>query len=172
MGPPAAECLVFTFKEGLLSPIAHDLKLAVGRFSIAIDAAALSVTARFDASSLRVVSALHGGAEAPGALSPRDRATIEEHLRDEVLEARRHPEIAFRSTAVTAVPGGFHITGLLALHGRERPLAVVAHRRGDHLVAEIALHQPDFGIQPYRAMLGTLRIRPDVRVRLTLPAPG
>ena len=33
---------------------------------------------------------------------------------------------------------------------------------------ELTLHQPDFGITPYRAMLGTLKIRADVQIRVTV----
>ena len=40
----------------------------------------------------------------------------------------------------------------------------------DILVAEVSLHQPDFGIKPYSAMLGTLRVKPDVTVVVSLPA--
>jgi len=31
------------------------------------------------------------------------------------------------------------------------------------------LHQPDFGIRPYSAMLGTLRVDADVVVRVVIP---
>ena len=37
------------------------------------------------------------------------------------------------------------------------------------LVAEVRLHQPDFGITPYRALLGALRVRADVLVSLSIP---
>ncbi len=37
--------------------------------------------------------------------------------------------------------------------------------------AEVRLQQPDFGIRPYRAMLGTLRVQPDVLIRMSVPAP-
>ena len=32
-----------------------------------------------------------------------------------------------------------------------------------------SVHQPDFGIRPYSAMLGTLRGQADVSVRVVLP---
>jgi hypothetical protein len=34
---------------------------------------------------------------------------------------------------------------------------------------EVTLHQPDFRIEPYRAALGALKIKPDVRVRVRIP---
>ena len=48
----SAKVLVFTFKEGLLSAAAHDLKLEVTKFTV--DVEGTSVRAEFDATSLRV----------------------------------------------------------------------------------------------------------------------
>ena len=179
----AAECLVFTYKEGLLSPVAHDLEIRVGSFEIYIDmhdGAAAGVEATFDAASLRVRCAMRDGREAPGVLSARDAGKIEENLRsDEVLDVRRHPTIRFRSTEIARGAAGppTRVRGLLHLHGREREVAFpVEERPGPGgravAVAEVRLHQPDFGIKPYSAMLGTLKIKPDVLVRLTVPLPA
>ena len=99
-----------------------------------------------------------------------DRRTIEENVRKDVLEAARHPEIAFRSTRVAAVADGFDVTGRLALHGREREITIPLRRAGDRYTAAVRLHQPDFGIRPYSALLGALKVRPEVIVRLSLPA--
>jgi hypothetical protein len=38
-------------------------------------------------------------------------------------------------------------------------------------VARVRLHQPDLGIKPYSAMLGTLKIQPGVAVEISVPAP-
>jgi polyisoprenoid-binding protein YceI len=166
-----AECLVFTYKAGLLSGVAHDLKLRVERFEIAIDDQ--GIHARFDASSLRVVSAQVSGKDDPRTLSERDRREIEATIVREVLDARRHPAIDFRSSAVaaTVAPAEMQIDGTLSIRGRERPFSLLARRQGDRAVVEAVIHQPDFGIRPYTAMLGALRIKPDVAVRVTTPWP-
>jgi polyisoprenoid-binding protein YceI len=62
------------------------------------------------------------------------------------------------------------IKGTLTLAGRSKALTVEARRDGARWVSEVVLHQPDFGVKPYTAMLGTLKIKPDVRVRVSLPA--
>jgi hypothetical protein len=36
-------------------------------------------------------------------------------------------------------------------------------------VAEVKIHQPDFGIKPYTAALGALKVKPDVLVRVSVP---
>jgi polyisoprenoid-binding protein YceI len=164
-----AECCVFTFKEGLLSPIAHDLRLVVGKFSIEVDQATLAVSASFDTGSLRVDMPLKDGVENPSALSEADKQKIATQIREDVLHSAKYPSATFRSSVVSARDdGGYDLKGELTLHGVTRPLQgqtrVVAGRQ----CLELALHQPDFGITPYRAMLGTLKIRADVTVRVTL----
>lgn len=172
----AAECLVYTYKEGLLSSVGHDLVIRVGRLAITVEPAMHAVEARFDASSLCVVSAMHPGdpgqtgrAPSPMLLSEGDRRKIEGTIRDEVLASRLYPEVRFSSTAVTPVNDGFHIEGTLTLHGRPRLIALDARPEGDRLTAEIMLHQPDFRITPYSAMLGALKLKPGVKVRVSLP---
>ena len=87
-----------------------------------------------------------------------------------LIEAvKKHPEIVFASTKITPSGEGYQIAGDLTLHGHTKPIAFEAKPEGGRLVAEITLHQPDFGIKPYSAMLGTLKIKPDLVVRCSLP---
>jgi hypothetical protein len=168
-----SECLVLTFKEGLLSKVAHDLKLRVGVFSVDVEQApgrALQLRARFEAPSLKVVCAMKGGQEAPASLTAKDREEIDRSIAEQVLQAGRHPEIRFESRSVTAEGGGFKVEGTLTLHGVSRPLGFrVNSAKGRH-TAEVPLEQTDFGIKPYRALMGTLKIKSGVVVRISVPA--
>ena len=167
----AASCRVFTYRDGVLSALGHDLELDVGRFAIDADEERRTVDARFDASSLRVVGAQRDGAPLPDALGPDERSQIERAITREVLTAGIYPEIRFSATDVRAVGDAFEASGRLVLHGVERPLVVRAEWRGDRYVAATTIHQPAFGITPYRAFLGALRVKPDVDVRIVMPAP-
>jgi polyisoprenoid-binding protein YceI len=153
------ECLVYVYKDGLLSPLGHDLTLRVNQLSVevALDGAALE--ARFDPRSLTVV--------APGSLSSSDRQTIESRIAAEVLEAQRHPEIRF-SARVRRDDDRAILDGTLSLHGRSRPLTVAAERAGDAWRARVELRQTDFGVTPITALLGALRVRDQVRVEVTV----
>jgi len=164
-GPDTAMCEVFTFREGVLAAVGHDLKLRPERFEI--EAGGSSVQARFDAGSLRVVAAMRGGREDPGSLSDRDRREIERSCADQVLEARRFPEISFSSNEVR--PGA--VRGTLVLHGRELAGELAIRREGDRAVAELEIDLRRFEIRPYTAMLGALRVSPVVRVVVTTPWP-
>jgi polyisoprenoid-binding protein YceI len=166
----SAECLVFTFKEGLLSPIAHDLKIRVSRFTLDIDPASRAIDARFDARSLEVVCARQDGRDRPGALSDADRRKIEATIAADVLAAARYPEVRFESTSVEPEGDGYRVQGRLTLHGVTRGISFTTQATAEQHVAEVTLNQPDFSIKPYRAMLGALRLRADVTVRVALRA--
>jgi len=168
----SAQCLVFTHKEGLLSAVAHDLKIRVTKFVIDVDEAARTVDARFDAGSLRVVCAMQGDAESPGTLTRDNTREIERNIVRDVLESRTYPEIRFVSSAVQDSADSYVVKGRLSLHGRERAMSVTVDRRGGEYVAEGSVHQPHFGITPYSALLGTLRVGAVVKVRVVIPAPA
>jgi len=162
-----AECFIFTFKEGLLSPMAHDLRIVVQNFSIEVDDAKSSVVATFDTNSLRVDTPMKDGAENPSALSAADKEKIAGQIREDVLHSSKFPQASFRSTSVAARgDGGYDLSGDLTLHGVTRPIQAKTQLVGGRQQLELTLNQPEFGITPYKAMLGTLKIQPDVKVSL------
>lgn len=164
------EIRIFTFKDGLLSAVAHDLEIAVDRFRIEWDDARAKVTATFDTRSLRVLHPVVHGAPSPSSLSSKDLRKIEENMQRDVLGTASHPEARFESTAIEADGDAHRVTGMLTLHGQSRPLAARITREGERFVTELTLDQRDFGIKPYSAMMGTLKIKPEVRVRVRVPA--
>jgi hypothetical protein len=153
-----AECLVFTYREGLLAVVGHDLCLRVGRFTVEIGDDD-TIRADFDAASLRP----------SGDLSPADARKIERNAAEDVLDARRFPAVAFRSTQVKRDGDRARIAGTLALHGVTRPIAFDAVAGGVAWRAEVRLDQRDFGIRPFVALLGALRVRADLLVRISVP---
>lgn len=152
----SAEILVFTFKEGLLSAVAHDLKLKATRFTLEVegDAARLEV----EAASLRVVTAMKDGVELPSAIAPSKFAEIEKNAFGEVLETKRYPLIQFVTTQVTET----EVVGKLTLHGQTRE--VRGRRSGQS--AEFRVDQRDFGMKPFSAMLGALKVKPGLTVKV------
>jgi polyisoprenoid-binding protein YceI len=166
-----AECQVLTFKDGLLSKMAHDLDIAVTRFKVAFDPGAASIKAEFDPRSLRVRHAVKDGVPDPKALSDADKEKIASQIESEVLEASRYERITFVSQRVERRHDGtYSITGDLQLHGQTRPIAAETRLENGKQVAEVELNQVDFGIVPFKAMMGTLKVKPELRVRLTVPS--
>jgi len=67
---------------------------------------------------------------------------------------------------------GFAVEGTLEMYGKSRSIQTSVRAQGDRWLAEVSIHQPDFGIKPYKAALGALKVKPDVQVRLSVPREG
>jgi len=167
-----AQCHIFTYKEGLLSPLAHDLRIVVTSFEVELGGEDHFINAHFDANSLRVDCAMLDGAARPDLLSSSDKADIQEKMLNDVLAAEAFPEIVIVSSALERKDSSYRVEGVLALHGTTRKIYFAVRREGDNLTAECTLHLPDFGIRPFTALFGAVRIKPDILIRISLPADG
>ncbi|MFF7144292.1 YceI family protein [Streptomyces sp. SID2888] len=66
---------------------------------------------------------------------------------------------------ITGTPQSFEITGDLTVKGRTHPVSVHGKGNGDRLLRGWAtVKQSTWGIKPYTALLGTLRLTDEVRV--------
>jgi hypothetical protein len=157
---------VYTFKEGLLSRVAHDLRLHVERFTITVEQT--EVHARFEANSLIVDGTMQGERFDPGGLGARDKAKIVETIRDELLQTRRYPTIEYRGTL--EVGTGIRVAGELEMLGVRRPLVIAATREGERVRASVTVRPSEFGLAPYKALAGAIRLQDRVRVELDLDA--
>lgn len=178
LGPEDGTLTVDTGRAGPAAAAGHDLTLLVTRWSarVVVDArwpSRSTVTLTADPASL-VVESARGGVT-PLRESQRDQ--IAETIRDTVLRARRHRSIDFTSTEVAGTLRAGTVTGELTLVGRTRPVAVavtVAASRGatTRVTATAEVRQTEFGITPYSAMLGALRVGDAVTVRLHARLPS
>jgi polyisoprenoid-binding protein YceI len=157
--------LVFTFKEGLLARAAHDLRLHVERFTITREGE--EVTARLEPASIVVDGVMHGEQLRPNELDERDRSKIVQTIRDDILRTRLHPRIEFRGRFD---PASQRCLGELTLCGVRRPLTIAPTREHGRLRANVSLRPSDFGIAPYKALAGAIRLQDRVRVELDLDA--
>lgn len=168
--PPQASCTVRVFKAGLLSAVGHDLELRVARFTIEVDGD--RIQGDFDATSLEIVGALRDGRPDPGTLSARDQREIQDNLRKGVFKGHRADQVRFQAEGVDQTEDGLAGSGTLHIPPYRHGLDFEVRVDGGRAVCEVVLHQPDWGITPYKAPLGVLRIQPDVHVRIELPWPA
>ena len=119
-----------------------------------------TITAEFDADSLEVVS------EGP---SESDRKKIAGNAADS-LGARKYSKITFRSTSVARDGDSASIKGDLTLHGVTNPISAQAHNDGKCWNAEIILDQTKYGIKPFTAMLGALKVKAEVTIHISVPS--
>jgi polyisoprenoid-binding protein YceI len=165
LGPRDATLTVRTGRTGAASKAGHDLVIEVTSWNATLDvggagAPALALTA--DAGSLKV----REGSGGMTALDDDDRANIERTIDDEVLQGGT---IEFRSTRVepSADGGGLRVEGDLDLLGARRPVAFHLVAGGDgRLAGSARLRQTDWGMKPYSALFGTLKVADEVEVAI------
>lgn len=155
---------VYTYKEGLLSKLAHDLRFTVTRFSISARGA--EVAARFEMASLRVDGAMKAGKLDRNELSNNDRERVQATLKD-VVSSREYGEARLTAKLLTR-NAPFLIDGQLTLKGETRPVKLELARHDDRLFADVTITPSQWGIRPYRALGGTLKLQD--RVRITIDA--
>jgi hypothetical protein len=160
LGPSDGTLSVRTGRTGAVAKAGHDLRLEVTAWEATLE---VGVTTRLeltaDGTSLRVREGT-GGMQ---ALDEGDMANIETTIDDEVL--RREP-VAFRSTQVMQTPGGLSVQGELTLLGRTRPLGFDVTVADGALSAVAVVRQTDFGMKPYTALFGALKVADEVTVAL------
>jgi YceI-like domain len=101
-------------------------------------------------------------------LTDRDRASIRGSIQ-EILGAQ---PIAFRSAAVEPDDGGLTVRGELELAGTTRPATFALTAAADGRVrGTLPVTQTEWGIKPYRGMMGALKVRDTVEVVLDVPLP-
>lgn len=164
-----ALCEVLTFKEGLLSAFGHDLRIVATSFFIKMQNSPPGIKAVFDSGSLLVDCAMEKDTPRPGLLTDKDRLDINRNTRKDVLEANRYEAIIFVSSGVRKKETAYEIEGELSLHGHTAGISLAASRDEGYYVSETWLHLPDFGIKPFSTAWGTIRIKPDVLVRVKIP---
>lgn len=159
---------VYTFKEGLLGRAAHDLRLTVQDFSI--DGSPDQLEARFDIRGFRVDGAMRDGRLDERVLGDKDKREILDNIRNKILHADR--PLRFRGKAGLRDDGGYRVSGELEMAGQSRPVELALDRSGDRLRGEIELTPSRWGVKPFKALMGAIKLQDRVRVRFDLPAPA
>jgi hypothetical protein len=79
--------------------------------------------------------------------------------------ARKHRSIEFESSEVVSEGKGYRIKGELTLHGVTCPISAKVNPSRGRWSTQVSINQPDYGIEPFRATLGTLKARPPLGAR-------
>jgi hypothetical protein len=165
LGPEDGTLSVRTARTGTVAKAGHDLLLHVTKWSATLEVAGETQLALdADATSLRV-------REGTGGLMPLgddDYTNIEQTIDDEVL---RRQDIAFRSTRVEASDRGLRVEGGLTLRGTARPIAFDLALDGGRLTGAAVFRQTEWGMKPYTALFGALKVADEVRVEIDAGLP-
>lgn len=167
---------VFVGKAGIFSGLAHNHEIGVKSFTgrVTIPAAGTSAATlelEADARSLAVLDK---------EVSDKDRTEIYNSMHTAVLESAKYPKITVGSASVTDLKETgsnnvtFTLNGDLTLHGVTRKIAVpvtaTITRQQLKASGKYTLRQTDFGIKPYSAAGGTIRVKNEVVVNFAIVA--
>lgn len=177
LGPDRGQLLLRTFRDGLAQQAGHDLAIEVtgwsGELTVNDDLAPAALGLHIDLTSL-VVRDGSGGLK---PLTDKDKRDIAVTAR-KVLGTDKHPQATITATGFDqAGDGKWLVSGTLELNGVQRPLRVRVTDAGQgRYRASASVVQSQFGIKPYSAFLGALRVRDAVEVEadvdLSEPAAG
>ncbi len=156
---------VKTGTEGLLGGLAHEHTIVAGSFTGAVsyDPASpeeMSITVDLESRSLKVID--------------RD---VDEAMRNQIevnmaamLQPKTHPTMRFVSSKATVVEGGLEVVGVMSICGQHKPLTLlvtlVQHGEGYRAITDFTLNHSDFGLEPYSAALGTIRVSDALKFRI------
>jgi len=158
-------------KDGFFKAFGHDHLVSATHFSGSVQLATAkmeesSVAFAADANALRVID--------PGE-SEKDRSEVQATMLGElVLNVARYSKIEFSSTAVKVSSSAngkseLQVTGTLSLHGVQKPVALPVHVQiadDGSLVCdtEVSLLQSEFGITPYKAAGGAVKVKDKLKL--------
>ena len=159
---PHSTLTVRVYKSGFLSAFGHNHEIRAPIQSGEVkESDSPSVELQVDAHKLRVLDP---------EVSEGTRAQIQDTMHGvQVLDDVHFPEIRFQSTAVEARgPDHWIVHGNLALHGKDRPVAVEVTLKGEHYRGSATLKQTDFGITPVTVAGGTVKVKDEVKIEFEI----
>lgn len=167
LGPSNGSLYLCTAREGMAAKVGHDLLIQLTRWSGTAtvpdpdDLATASLSLRIEMDSLEVI----GGT---GGVSPLDDGDKNDIVKNaaKTLDVAHHPIAEFTSTAIRpATDGGGEIEGTLKLAGASGTVTMAVTTTGDSSwKATGTVVQSQYGIKPYKAFMGALRLADPVTV--------
>lgn len=172
IGPDHGRLLLHTGRKGLAAQAGHDLTIEVTRWSgelvLAEDVTQSSMTVTAELGSLRVLEGTGGAMP----LSDRDKREIASTAR-KLLDTDRQPAARFTSASVTGDDQGGVVEGTLTILGQDHPFTLkVSHPGEKRFTATGTVIQSEYGIKPYTAMFGALRLADPVGIEAEVDLSG
>lgn len=173
--PEQSKFTVQAFAEGLLSAFGHDPVLAIKDFT----GEAEFVPGSFESASLKMTIKADSIVLST-EVKEKDRLDLEQTMREQVLEIAKYPEIIFVSSnvSVTRLAEGRYrarVIGDLTFHGSTQKNLWITSEvtvSGESLRAkgDFSLKQSDFGIKPFSAAGGTIKLKNELKFSFDIAA--
>lgn len=173
--PEQSKFTVQAFSEGLLSAFGHDPLFAIKDFAGEVQ----FLPGSFESASLKLTMKADG-IVLTNEVKEKDRVEIEQTMREQVLEVAKYPEIVFVSSNISVArlaEGRYRarVIGDVTFHGVTQKNVWITSQvtvSGDELKAQgdFALKQTDFGIKPYSAAGGTIKLKNELKFSFEIVA--
>jgi polyisoprenoid-binding protein YceI len=154
-----------TLSTGVTGPAAkmgHRLTIMMESWRIDVqwqEHTPVSASLVVDVNSLKVVDG-HGGVT---PLSTPEKAVIRANAL-KTLDAKHFPTIEFHAETITAVNGGYRLSGPLTIRGVSRPTEVDVTVDGKSLGCTTEVSQQDFKVKQFSMALGAMKVADAVGV--------
>jgi polyisoprenoid-binding protein YceI len=164
LGPAHGKLEIRTYREGMASKVGHDLIIEVREWEATLTVAedpehsTLALTA--DPRSLHVREGLRG----LKPLSDKDCAEIRKNIDEKALGGE---PITFQSRRLGLTEDGSRLTaeGDLSMAGNTRAIsAELEVEPSGRVTGTIPLTQSEWGIKPYRGLMGALKVRDSLEI--------
>jgi len=168
LGPSDGSVRVKTGRQGMASKVGHDLTLEAGNWKATLtvdgDPSRSQVEATIEPRSLEVTAAT-GGAK---PVSDKDKKDIKKNISGLL----GNDSITFTSTSVEVRDAAVKAAGALSIAGQSRPVILDLTATPDgRLTGRMTIVQSQFGIKPFSAMMGALKVKDEVEVNLDVALP-
>jgi polyisoprenoid-binding protein YceI len=170
LGPSDGTVRVKTGRQGMASKVGHDLTLEASNWKATLtvdgDPSRSEVQATIEPRSLEVTAAT-GGAK---PISDKDKKDIKKNISGLL----GNDSITFTSTSVEPKDdSSVKVAGALSISGQSRPATLdLRATPGGRLTGSLTVVQTQFGIKPFSAMMGALKVKDEVEVNLDVALPA
>jgi polyisoprenoid-binding protein YceI len=168
-GPQNGKMVVRVYREGMAKKAGHDLIIDVNSWKatadIAENPADSKFTATVDVGSFNVREGI-GGVK---PLSEGDKADIKKNITQKILTS---PEISFTSTSVQQSGDSATVSGDMRIMGKTNPATVKLSQEGNKVKGNLSIVQSQWGIKPFQAMMGALKVKDQVDIELEASLPS
>lgn len=168
-GPNNGRLSVKIDREGMAKKMGHDLRLELAEWSadVTVDAdnpgnSQMTVTA--DIRSF-VVAEWHGGVK---PMTEGDKKDIKKNAEKSIPNTM----VTFRSRSVEPMGSGARVQGDLVINGATQPAQFDVEIDGGVARCNAVIQQSLFGIKPYSAFMGALKVQDPVQIELEAKVPN
>jgi polyisoprenoid-binding protein YceI len=144
-------------KAGLFSSAGHEHWVEAPITAGGVDESAPRVAFRVETARMQV--------RPDPKIDSKTQGEIQKDMQEMALETARYPAIEFHSTSVEKNgTGSWRVSGMLALHGVTKPVALTVRHDGGAYTGHTVIRQTDFGIKPIRAAGGLVKVKDELEV--------